>query len=351
MNTQKGIGRGTLVVGSGLIAVGILFLIASVLGRSIIGVWWPLFVVVVGLLFFLPLALQGSGWGAFAIPGSIVTMTGLVLLFQNVFNAWASWAYVWALIAPFGVGVGLYIFGRYAGVSGLKDAGSVVMKIGLILFLVFGFFFEALLNISGSLATRIVWPVLLILVGLWIIVRPAVVRREGAESSAGSPTPVPAPGQWAPAPAVVDATATEVGAQPVTTSDLSTPASEVVPPLPETTSEGRAPDSDERGEAVVESTAGVVAEGEADARELTEAAEIAELTEAAESSAISAAATGSEGPVAEAIESVASTVAAESLERVCAQCGAALGSDAVFCSHCGMRLGDSDGAEPMGADG
>ena len=209
MNTQKGIGRGTLVVGSGLIAVGILFLIASVLGRSIIGVWWPLFIVVVGLLFFLPLALQGSGWGAFAIPGSIVTMTGLVLLFQNVFNAWASWAYVWALIAPFGVGVGLYIFGRYAGVSGLKDAGSVVMKIGLILSLRSAFL-RGLLNISASGNTH-VWPAPLILVDCGSSCARLSCAEKARRVPLGHQTQRSALGQRAPAPAVVDATATEVG--------------------------------------------------------------------------------------------------------------------------------------------
>lgn len=178
MSMQKSMNRGTVIVGAVLIAVGILFLIASVLGRDVVKEWWPLIVVVVGLLFFLPLTLQGSGWGAFAIPGSIVTMTGLVLLFQNLLDAWESWAYAWALIAPFGVGVGLHIFGRVAGSQSLREAGSVVMKIGLVLFFAFGFFFEALLNVSGSSATRILWPVLLIALGLWIMLAPAVRRRQ-----------------------------------------------------------------------------------------------------------------------------------------------------------------------------
>lgn len=190
MEPQRSMNRGTLVVGSVLIVVGILFLVASILGRSVIGVWWPVFIVAVGLLFFLPLTLPEGGWGAFAIPGSIVTMTGLVLLFQNIFSAWASWAYAWALVAPFGVGAGLYLFGVHADTKGLKDAGSVVMKVGLILFLAFGFFFEGLLNVSGSLVVRIVWPVLLILVGLWVIVRPLI---GGRQTGAATQTAVPAP--------------------------------------------------------------------------------------------------------------------------------------------------------------
>ncbi len=122
MNTQKGIGRGTLVVGSGAYRSGNpvsnRFRAGSEASSACGGrcsSWSS------GCCSF-PLALQGSGWGAFAIPG-IVTMTGLVLLFQNVFNgAGPKLGGVWALIAPARWEWVSYIFGRYAGVSGLKDA-------------------------------------------------------------------------------------------------------------------------------------------------------------------------------------------------------------------------------------
>lgn len=176
MDNREGLSRGTLIIGMLLVALGIVFLVASLLGRNVIGLWWPLFVIAVGLLFFVPLLLHESAWGAFAIPGSLITVTGLVLLFQNLFNAWETWAYAWALVAPFAVGLGLYIFGAHAGQRQLKDAGGVVMRVGLILFLVFGFLFEGILGVSGRLWLRLVWPVLLILFGLWIILRPTLSR-------------------------------------------------------------------------------------------------------------------------------------------------------------------------------
>ncbi len=100
----------------------------------------------------------------------------------------------------------------------------------------------------------------------------------------------------------------------------------------------------------MEPTAGVVSEGEADARDLNEAAEIAELTEAAESSAISRQRLVPRGRYRKRL----SPSRPRWLRRVSGgfvPSARALGSDAAFCSHCGMRLGDSDGAEPMGADG
>lgn len=185
MDNRQASGKGTLIIGVLLVALGIVFLLASLLGNNVVGTWWPLFIIVVGLLFFVPLFLREASWGAFAIPGSVLTMTGLVLLFQNLFDAWQTWAYAWALIAPFSVGVGLYVFGTHAAQPGLKDAGGVVMKVGLVLFLVFGFFFEGLVGVSGSLSLRIVWPILLILLGVWIILRP--LFRRAVRAPQGTP--------------------------------------------------------------------------------------------------------------------------------------------------------------------
>ena len=117
MDNRQGSSKGTLIMGVLLVALGIVFLVASLLGNNVVGTWWPLFIIVVGLLFFAPLFLREASWGAFAIPGSVLTMTGVVLLFQNLFDAWQTWAYAWALIAPFSVGVGL---------SKTAFAGSVV---------------------------------------------------------------------------------------------------------------------------------------------------------------------------------------------------------------------------------
>lgn len=271
MDKRQGSSKGTLIIGVLLVALGIVFLIASLLGNNVVGTWWPLFIIVVGLLFFVPLLLREGSWGAFAIPGSVLTMTGLVLLFQNLFDAWQTWAYAWALIAPFSVGVGLYVFGTHAAQPGLKDAGGVVMKVGLVLFLVFGFFFEGLVGVSGSLSLRIVWPILLILLGVWIILRPIFRRasREPQATSAGqqpadsskvvwSAPAVPAPNPMAPpAPPASDRPWPPAMPPTAIVPEVAPPAAAVTPepPLPpaEVGEVGGVAEAQAEGETVVES--------------------------------------------------------------------------------------------------
>ncbi len=66
-----------------LIGLGLLFLLLQFvpldLGRNA----WPFFIIIPGLLFFAGMALGGRDAARLAIPGSIVTMVGLILLYQN----------------------------------------------------------------------------------------------------------------------------------------------------------------------------------------------------------------------------------------------------------------------------
>jgi hypothetical protein len=81
----------------------------------------------------------GKQAAGFAIPGTIVSGIGLVLLFQNITKHWESMSYFWTLIILF-VGVGIYIMGVYGNDPGQKKSGASVMKVGLILFIIFGSF-------------------------------------------------------------------------------------------------------------------------------------------------------------------------------------------------------------------
>jgi hypothetical protein len=91
--------RSSIVVGTILILVGILFLLVQFfpgLAASLdISTQWPLIIVGVGGLLILSAFL---GTPKLAIPGSIVTGIGGILYVQNLTGAWDSWAYVWALI-------------------------------------------------------------------------------------------------------------------------------------------------------------------------------------------------------------------------------------------------------------
>lgn len=152
-----------------LIVMGLIFLAGEFFSFNAWGYIWPFFIIGVGAAFFAAMFATGRDGGAFAIPGSIILTTGLILFVQNLFNIWATWAYAWALIIA-AVGVGLLIFGSRSGIPTLQQAGGVVTGVGLFIFFVFGLVFEIGASLFGfeSLA-GFIFPVLLILVGLMIL--------------------------------------------------------------------------------------------------------------------------------------------------------------------------------------
>ncbi len=164
--------NGALVGGTLLIGFGLLSL-AGQLFRNVVN-WsylWPLAIVVIGGLFFAGMFLGGRDVSGLAIPGSIVGGIGLLLLYQNLTRHWESWAYSWALIVVF-VGVGILISGAYGLQEGQRKAGLKLINIGFILFVVFGAFFEMIFSMDRTLGFRgLLFPVLLILLGAYLIVR------------------------------------------------------------------------------------------------------------------------------------------------------------------------------------
>lgn len=164
-------------VGVGLVVVGALFLAAQSIGLALGQYAWPLFVIAPGLLFFVLMGYFGREAGFLAIPGSIVTASGALLFVTNLFDVWSVWSYAWTLVTPFSVGVGLWIWGAYAHNPELRRAGGIVMTVGLVLFAAFGFFFEVVLGIGALHAiglSRVVFPAVLVLLGLWLVLRAAI---------------------------------------------------------------------------------------------------------------------------------------------------------------------------------
>jgi hypothetical protein len=156
---------GTLVAGTILIGFGLLGLFRNFLPRFDWGSIWPFAIIGFGALFFVVMVAGGKSAAAFAIPGSIISGIGLILLFQNVTGHWESMSYFWTLIVMF-VGVGIYLMGWYAGDPNQKRSGVGVMKVGFVLFIIFGAFFEMLIFSSFN---NLIFPVLLILLGVYLI--------------------------------------------------------------------------------------------------------------------------------------------------------------------------------------
>jgi hypothetical protein len=155
---------GALIAGTLLIVFGLMALAGQFFHMVNWGFLWPFAIIGFGALFFVAMFAGGKGAAAFAIPGSIVGGIGLVLLFQNITQHWESMSYFWTLIILF-VGVGIYVMGWYGGDKNQKRSGWRVMKVGFILFIIFGAFFEMIF----SSFSNILFPVLLIILGAYLI--------------------------------------------------------------------------------------------------------------------------------------------------------------------------------------
>jgi hypothetical protein len=146
INRQSVVGGGT-GLGLLLILAGVFFLVAQYLQFDVGQYGWPLFVIMFGVAFlFIGLATSASG---FVVPGSIVTMVGLILAVQNAFDLWAAWSYAWALVFPFSVGVGVALLGMHMKNQRQVQDGTRMAGTGIALFLVFGAFFEGILHVDG----------------------------------------------------------------------------------------------------------------------------------------------------------------------------------------------------------
>jgi hypothetical protein len=161
MNRRR---RSGLAGGLILVLLGVWFLAVQLVPGLRAWFSWPWIIIGIGVLMLLIGLLAGVP--DMAVPACIVGGIGGILCWQNTTDNWESWGYAWALIPGF-VGVGIVLSGLFGGKArqSLRDGGNLIL-ISLILFIVFG----ALLGGPNLLGDY--WPVLLILLGLWILIRP-----------------------------------------------------------------------------------------------------------------------------------------------------------------------------------
>ena len=168
MSSQRNVG--SLVGGALLIIFGALALLGQVFRNfNFWSTFWPFIIIGFGLLFFVGMFAGGKSVSGLAVPGSIITTIGLMLFYQNISNHWESWSYGWTVILM-AVGLGIFIMGAWGQNATQRAAGLRVLRIGLIMFIIFGAFFELIFTAGKPFGLRsIVFPVALILLGLYLV--------------------------------------------------------------------------------------------------------------------------------------------------------------------------------------
>jgi hypothetical protein len=161
-----------VALGIVFVVVGLFFLLVRLVNVDLGAYGWPLFIVIPGLTLLI-VGFVSLGTGA-AIPGGILTMVGLVLAYQNSSGNWASWVYVWPLVAPGGVGVGLFLQGMRDRNQGLIKQGRSLIVIAFLIFMIGFVFFESILHLTGTdygLFGKVALPGLLVIIGVALLVR------------------------------------------------------------------------------------------------------------------------------------------------------------------------------------
>lgn len=160
--------------------VGIALLLLPQLNVDFGRVGWPLFIIVPGVVMLAIGLLQSFGPGL-AIGGTIVTLTGLLLLFQSLTGLYATWAYAWALVSPTGSGIGMFLYGARSRSAALMRSGSWQIVTGLAIFAVGFLFFEGLIGLSGDRLSLPSWalPAALIAIGAGFLLRGLFDRPHG----------------------------------------------------------------------------------------------------------------------------------------------------------------------------
>lgn len=185
MKEEQSTNGGRLIFGVLLILLGVGFFLQRYLAIDLGRYGWPFFIIGPGALIYLASLIlpEEPGKGLSAV-GSIITMVGLILFYQNTFDHFESWAYAWALVAPTSLGLGWIGYGLLHGNGDLAREGIRLAGTGLLIFLVAGAFFELVIGLGGyRLAwADTLWPVLLILAGVLLLARGfwAGSRKKGA---------------------------------------------------------------------------------------------------------------------------------------------------------------------------
>jgi hypothetical protein len=159
--------RGNVVVALVLIGFGIFFLLINFFPGLEEFISWPLIFFILAAGFFVPPLVFPSarkGLSALLIPGSILLMLGLIFMYNMLTHDWGSWGFMWLLI-PCSVGMGL------SAASWLGEWGRDATVVGFWLMVISLVFFAFVGSLFGSNVLRYSGPFILIIMGLFFVIR------------------------------------------------------------------------------------------------------------------------------------------------------------------------------------
>lgn len=166
--------RQSWVLGGLFVLIGAILLAGQFVRVDLGHYGWPFFVIAPGvLILFVALSARGAISEGLAILGSIITVSGLILLFQAATDHYESWAYAWALVFPGSIGLGMILYGLTARRPGNVRSGTRLVGTALVLFLLGAAFFEGVIGIGGyqlNHSAGVVLGVLIIALGAVMLV-------------------------------------------------------------------------------------------------------------------------------------------------------------------------------------
>jgi hypothetical protein len=143
-----------------LLILGSAFLAANFMPSWDWGQWWPIFILVPGLAFYIWYFASGEDpkLAGILIPGSILAFMGLFFFIMNSVD-WQGMTYLWPtfILIP-GLAFFITYFGSRKAIRGMLIPASILTGLALIFYM----------NVIGSWK---LWPLILIAAALFMLFR------------------------------------------------------------------------------------------------------------------------------------------------------------------------------------
>lgn len=152
------------------IGTGIFLLATNMMGIHLIDIFWPMFVIMPGLLLLWP-AYEATPerpkrLAFLAVPGAMIVMVGLLLFVMNLTGHFEAWAYSWTLVLVAAAAGSMYMR-RFDPEHRTHERGPRFIRIMTMMFIGLAVFFEIIIFESFQ-----PWlPLALIAYGIYALVR------------------------------------------------------------------------------------------------------------------------------------------------------------------------------------